>query len=601
MDIINTFSRERLLELRGRLEDLNVDGFIVPHSDEYQNEFLPSRSERLAWLTSFDGSAGLAVITADKAAIFVDGRYTLQVQEQVDASLYSYEPLVDRSVTEWIQINLGHGMRLAYDSWLHSANEVNLLEIACSKVGTILVSLNINPIDEIWKDQPLPPKMPIIPHELCYTGLKSSLKCKEIALKIKRNNNDAVVLTKPESIAWLLNVRGNDVPFTPLPLSFAILHSDEKVDWFVYSEKISKELISHIGKRVSLHSPEELGSALDKLGKAGANVQVCADTTSSWIYQRLSMSGANIYEFIDPVVLPKAIKNQTELSGSRAAHLRDGVAIVKFLTWLADIMPKQKITEISAAQKLAEFRSKGDLFRGLSFETISGSGPNGAIVHYRVTQDTVRHLRAGEFYLFDSGGQYLDGTTDVTRTIALGNPSHEMRDRYTRVLKGHIALAKARFPAGTTGAQIDSLARQFLWQLGLDYDHGTGHGVGSYLGVHEGPQRISKAGTKQALEPGMIISNEPGYYKQGSYGIRIENLLAVVVDEGVEEAKVETYGFETLTLVPIDLSCLELPLLTLQERDWINDYHAKVKSEIGPLLDNKARDWLSYSTREIES
>jgi Xaa-Pro aminopeptidase len=600
MGNLNTFSRERLIELRATLKTLNVDGFIVPHSDEYQNEFLPARAERLAWLTAFDGSAGLAIITANKAAIFVDGRYTLQVQNQVDNTLYSYEHLTDHPVTEWVQKNLCQGTRLAYDSWLHSANQVNALELACSNVGAKLVAVDTNPIDEIWKNQPEPPKTPIIPHELRYSGRTSLQKCEEVALKIVENNNDAVVLNKPESIAWLLNVRGNDVPYTPLPLSFAILNSDATVDWFVYPEKISKQLISHIGKRVLLHSPDELGSALDKLGKAGAAVQICPDTTSSWIYQRLTKSGADIHQSIDPVVLPKAIKNEIELSGSRSAHLRDGVAIVKFLAWLVDTMPKREITEISAAHKLAEFRSKGDLFRGLSFETISGSGPNAAIVHYRVTQDTVRHLCSGVFYLFDSGGQYLDGTTDVTRTIALGAPSDEMRDRYTRVLKGHIAIATSRFPAGTTGAQIDGLARQFLWQLGLDYDHGTGHGVGSYLGVHEGPQRISKAGTKQVLQPGMIISNEPGYYKQGSYGIRIENLLAVVVDEGVDEAKEETYSFETLTLAPIDLSCVELPLLTLQERVWINGYHSKVMSKIGPLVDSKTRDWLSFSTRELE-
>ena len=600
MGNLNTFSRERLIELRARLKKLNVDGFIVPHSDEYQNEFLPARAERLAWLTAFDGSAGLAIITANKAAIFVDGRYTLQVQNQVDNTLYSYEHLIDQPVTEWVQKNICQGTRLAYDSWLHSANQVNALELACNNVGAKLVAVDTNPIDEIWKNQPPPPKTPIIPHELCYSGRTSLQKCEEVALKIAENNNDAVVLNKPESIAWLLNVRGNDVPYTPLPLSFAILNRDATVDWFVYPEKISKQLILHIGKRVSLYSPDELGSALDKLGKVGAAVQICPDTTSSWIYQRLAKSGADIHQSIDPVVLPKAIKNKIELSGSRAAHLRDGVAIAKFLAWLVDIMPKSEITEISAAHKLAEFRSKGDLFRGLSFETISGSGPNGAIVHYRVTQDTVRHLCSGEFYLFDSGGQYLDGTTDVTRTIALGSPSDEMRDRYTRVLKGHIAIATSRFPAGTTGAQIDGLARQFLWQLGLDYDHGTGHGVGSYLGVHEGPQRISKAGTKQVLQPGMIISNEPGYYKQGSYGIRIENLLTVVVEEGVDEAKEETYGFETLTLAPIDLSCVELPLLTLQERVWINGYHYKVMSKIGPLVDSKTRDWLSFSTRELE-
>ena len=590
----------RLAALRARLTSAKLDGFIVPHADEHQNEFLPPRAERLAWLTGFTGSAGMAVVLADQAAVFVDGRYTLQVRAQVDGDLYSYHHLVDEPVTEWLEQNLSKGARLGYDPWLHGVRGVERLRQACDKVDAELVAVEANPVDAVWPDQPAPPQTPVVPHELRFAGRASAEKRQELAEQLAENDTAAVVLTQPDSIAWLLNVRGNDVDHTPLPLSFAILNADATVDWFVDPAKVSDDLTAHLGNGVTRHQPDALGKALDRLGKAGKRVQACPDTAPSWVFDRLADAKADIRRAADPVTLPKAIKNDTELAGARAAHRRDGAALTRFLAWLAATAPAGGITEIGAVEKLADFRGTGDLFRELSFGTISGAGPNGAIVHYRVTPETDRPLASGELYLVDSGAQYLDGTTDVTRTVAIGTPSAEMRDRFTRVLKGHIAIAMARFPTGATGAQLDTLARQFLWQSGLDYDHGTGHGVGSYLGVHEGPHRISKAGTAQALQAGMIVSNEPGYYKEGAYGIRIENLVAVAPVDSIAGAEREMLGFETLTLAPIDRACVETALLSDAERAWLDDYHARVMAEIGPLVDDATSDWLAAATQPLE-
>ena len=589
----------RLAALRAQLAAVKLDGFIVPHSDEHQNEFLPPRAERLAWLTGFTGSAGMAIVLADQAAVFVDGRYTLQVRNQVEAALYSFHHLIEQPATDWIAENLGKGARLGYDPWLHGVRGVDRLRQACDKAGAELVAVDGNPLDAVWTDQPLPPQTPVVPHELRFTGRASAEKRTELAEKLADNDITAVVLTQPDSIAWLLNVRGNDVSHTPLPLSFAILNADATVDWFVDPAKISDPLIEHLGNGVSRHAPDALGGALDRLGKTGARVQACPDTAASWVFDRLTAAGADIRRAADPVTLPKAIKNQTELDGTRAAHRRDGAALTRFLAWLASEAPGGSVTEIGAVEKLADIRGSGDRFRELSFDTISGAGPNGAIVHYRVTPETDRALASGELYLVDSGAQYLDGTTDVTRTVAIGAPSVEMRDRFTRVLKGHIAIARARFPTGTTGGQLDSLARQFLWQSGLDYDHGTGHGVGSYLGVHEGPHRISKAGTTQALQPGMIVSNEPGYYKEGAYGIRIENLVAVVPVDGIAGAERDILGFETLTLAPLDPACVEASLLSEEESAWFDAYQARVMTEIGPLVDDATRSWLATVTQPL--
>ena len=586
---------DRLGALRARLDEAGLDGFVVPHADTHQNEFLPPDAERLAWLTGFTGSAGTAVVLRDRAAIFVDGRYTLQVRDQTDGELYEFRHLIEEPVAGWLTEHLPAGARLGYDPWLHTKSQAERLARTTDRAGAELVPVAANPLDAIWTDRPPAPCAPVVPHEGRFAGRDSADKRTEIAETLKGGGADAVVLTQPDSIAWLLNIRGADVDHTPLPLSFAILHADASVDWFVATEKLSDELAPHLGDHVRVHVPEAFAGALE--GLAGRRVLVSADTAAAWVFDRLA--DAEVLRGSDPVTLPKAIKNVVELEGTRVAHLRDALALARFLHWLDCTAPGGGVDEMSAAAKLEEFRRTGEHFRDTSFDTISGAGPNGAIVHYRVTPGTNRALGDGELYLVDSGAQYLDGTTDVTRTIAIGTPTDEMRDRFTRVLKGHIALAALRFPAGTTGAQIDAFARAALWQAGIDYDHGTGHGVGSYLGVHEGPQRISKAGGSVALAPGMIVSNEPGYYRAGEFGIRIENLVAVSPAEEIIGGERPMLGFETLTLAPIDRCLIDTVLLDRAEREWLDAYHARVASEVGPLLDGDVRDWLMAATAPL--
>ncbi len=586
---------DRLGALRARLDEAGLDGFVVPHADAHQNEFLPPDAERLAWLTGFTGSAGTAVVLRERAAIFVDGRYTLQVRDQADGDLYEFRHLIEEPVAGWLTEHLPAGARLGYDPWLHTKSQAERLARAADRAGAELVPVAENPLDATWTDRPPAPRTPVVPHEGRFAGRDSADKRTEIAEIIKGGGADATVLTQPDSIAWLLNIRGADVDHTPLPLSFAILHADASVDWFVAAEKLMDELAPHLGDRVRVHVPEAFADALE--GLAGRRVLVSADTAAAWVFDRLA--DAEVLRGDDPVTRPKAIKNTTELEGTRVAHLRDALALARFLHWLDCTAPGGGVDEMSAAAKLEDFRRTGEHFRDTSFDTISGAGPNGAIVHYRVTPGTNRALGDGELYLVDSGAQYLDGTTDVTRTIAIGTPTDEMRDRFTRVLKGHIALAALRFPAGTTGAQIDAFARAALWQAGIDYDHGTGHGVGSYLGVHEGPQRISKAGGSVALAPGMIVSNEPGYYRAGEYGIRIENLVAVSPAEDIVGGERPMLGFETLTLAPIDRRLIDTVLLDRAEREWLDAYHARVASEVGPLLDGDVRDWLMAATAPL--
>ena len=586
---------DRLGALRARLDEAGLDGFVVPHADAHQNEFLPPDAERLAWLTGFTGSAGTAVVLRERAAIFVDGRYTLQVRDQADGDLYEFRHLIEEPVADWLTEHLPAGARLGYDPWLHTKSQAERLARAADRAGAELVPVPENPVDATWTDRPPAPRTPVVPHEGRFAGRDSADKRTEIAEIIKGGGADATVLTQPDSIAWLLNIRGADVDHTPLPLSFAILHADASVDWFVAAEKLTDELAPHLGDRVRVHVPEAFADALE--GLAGRRVLVSADTAAAWVFDRLA--DAEVLRGDDPVTRPKAIKNTTELEGTRVAHLRDALALARFLHWLDCTAPGGGVDEMSAAAKLEDFRRTGEHFRDTSFDTISGAGPNGAIVHYRVTPGTNRALGDGELYLVDSGAQYLDGTTDVTRTIAIGTPTDEMRDRFTRVLKGHIALAALRFPAGTTGAQIDAFARAALWQAGIDYDHGTGHGVGSYLGVHEGPQRISKAGGSVALAPGMIVSNEPGYYRAGEYGIRIENLVAVLPAEDIVGGERPMLGFETLTLAPIDRRLIDTVLLDRAEREWLDAYHARVASEVGPLLDGDVRDWLMAATAPL--
>lgn len=595
-----TTSADRLRDLRAELGRRGLDGFLVPMADEYQNEYVPPRAKRIEWLTGFTGSAGLVVVLAERAAVFTDGRYTLQVADQVDGDLYELQHITEAPPADWIGQHLPAGAKLGYDPWLFTADGVRRFAEAAEKAGGTLTPTDGNPIDTIWADQPPVPMAPVLPHDIAYAGQSSAEKRAQLAEQMRKDGVDAAVITASDSIAWLLNIRGDDVSHTPLPLSLAILHADAQVDFFLDAAKRSDGLDAHLGNEVAIQAPDSFGDVLDKLGQDGKAVLVDPAVSANWVFERLDKAGGKIIRRADPCQLPKACKNETELNGTRAAHRRDGAAVTRFLRWLDENAADGSIDEITAADRLAALRGENDLFRDLSFDTISGAGPNGAIVHYRVTPESNRKLEPGTLYLVDSGAQYLDGTTDITRTIAIGEPTAEMRDRFTRVLKGHIAIATCRFPDGTTGSQIDVLARHALWQAGLDFDHGTGHGVGSYLGVHEGPQRISKVGNTVALKPGMIVSNEPGYYKTDGYGIRIENLVAVVAADDMADAERPMLKFETLTHAPIDLNLVEPKLLQDDEKAWLNDYHADVRAMLSPQIDASSQDWLEKATRPID-
>ncbi|BBK33637.1 Xaa-Pro aminopeptidase [Stella humosa] len=587
----------RLELLRAELAARGLAGFVVPLADEHQGEYLPPRAQRLTWLTGFTGSAGMAVVLRSAAAIFVDGRYTLQVRDEVPADLLAPRHVADEPVGDWLAQLLQPGERVGYDAWLHTPAQVARLKTAVEAAGGTLVAVDGNPLDAVWVDQPGPPAALAHPHPLVHAGETAAAKRLRIADLLAGTRADAVVLSAPDSIAWLLNVRGGDVPCTPFVLSFAVLHRDGQVDWFVDERKLGPEMAAHLGNGVRVAPPAGFGPALDALVRGGGRVLADPASAPSWVFDRIAAAGGTAISGDDPCMLPKACKNPVEIAGFRAAHRRDAIALVRFLAWLAT-NAGHGIDELDAVERLRALRAESALYRDASFPTISGSGPNGAIVHYRASPRSNRKLGRGELYLVDSGGQYPDATTDVTRTIAVGQPTAEMRDRFTRVLKGHIAIATAVFPRGTTGAQIDVLARQALWQVGVDFDHGTGHGVGSYLSVHEGPHRISKAGSTVALRPGMVVSNEPGYYKTGAFGIRIENLVTVVpvVLPGAERPML---GFETLTLAPIDRDLVDLDLLTPAERGWLDAYHARVRAEIGPLVDGETGRWLDAVTRPL--
>ncbi len=586
----------RLAALRDELKRRGLEGFIIPRSDEYQGEYVPARAERLSWLTGFTGSAGAAVVLLNKAAVFIDGRYTVQAAEQVDASAFENASLVDNPPPDWIEANLPKGAKFAYDPWLHSASAVEALQTSVAKVGGTLVACADNPLDAIWDDQPAAPLGAVAIQQLEHAGEASDSKRERIAKSLRDAKTDAAVLTLPESIAWLLNIRGSDVPHTPFPHSFAMLNNDGHVELFIDRRKFTPGIEVWLGNHVTVRPPEELGAHLKAQSKK--RIQIDPATASSWLFDQLRAGGAEIVRGPDPVLLPKACKNETELNGTRRAHERDGAALSKFLAWIAREGPKGKVDEIEACRVLESYRAETGTLKDLSFGSISGAGANAALPHYRVTKKSNRKIQSGEIYLIDSGGQYLDGTTDVTRTIAVGTPTAEMKDRFTRVLKGHIALARARFPEGTTGVQLDTLARMALWDGGYDYDHGTGHGVGAYLSVHEGPQNISKRVLNVPLKPGMIVSNEPGYYKVGAYGIRIENLIVVTEpkDIGGDRKMME---FETLTLAPIDLALVEPKMLTEGERQWLNAYHARVRQVHSGKVDAETQSWMTEATREI--
>lgn len=576
---------DKLTALRAELAKLKVDAFLVPRTDEYQNEYVPACAERLAWLTSFTGSAGTAIVLADQAALFVDGRYTLQAPAEVDTQLFAIHHSGTTPPADWLFNTLPDGAQVGFDPWLHPQSwvETNAKKLASRRIA--LVPLSYNPIDRCWADRPPAPRAPFVVQPAEFAGESAQSKRLRIAQMLKDSGTDAFVLTAPDSIAWLLNIRGHDVPHTPLPLCFAILHAAGTVDLFVDAAKITDDVRAHLGNAVQLEAPEKLGQAINTLSRTCV---LAADSNASaaWIFA--AAADDNIRRQTDPCLLPKARKNPAELAGTRAAHLRDGAAMVRLLSTI-----KAGDDELGVTERLYLARTQGEHFRDLSFDTIAGSGPNGAIVHYRSSEKTNRRLQEGELFLLDSGAQYVDGTTDITRTIAIGTPTPEMKDRFTRVLKGHIAIATALFPKGTTGHQLDAFARHALWQIGADFDHGTGHGVGSYLSVHEGPQRISpRPSPLGVLEEGMILSNEPGYYKSGAYGIRIENLI-VVQKATLPGAEREMLGFETITLCPIDRNLIEVSLLSADERSWLNAYHARVLAALAPQLDATNQHWLA--------
>ena len=594
-----TQNTDPITALRAELARQNLDGFIVPRADAHQGEYVPPFAARLGWVSGFTGSAGVAVILRDRAAIFVDGRYTLQVRDQVNTDLISPRSITDEPPEQWIAQTLSPGQKLGFDPWLHTLEGTERLEKACEKAGATLIPCPQNPVDTVWRDQPAAPSAPIVPHPIRYAGEAASSKRDRIGKKIKELGADATVLTLPDSIAWLLNIRGGDVSHSPLPLCFAILHADATVELFAAPAKIDAELQSHLGDEVSIAAPDAFDTALTRLGQQQATVSIDRTSAAVRIVRQLEQSGASLLFNPDPCLLPKALKNDVEISGMRAAHLRDGAALSNFLAWLDQEAPAGKVDELAAAAALQRFREATGALKDLSFPTISGAGANGAIVHYAVTEKTNRLLEPGTLYLVDSGGQYLDGTTDVTRTVAIGTPTPEQITRFTQVLKGHIALSRIRFPKGVSGAHLDVLARQFLWQAGLDFDHGTGHGVGSYLSVHEGPQNISRRPNNVALQPGMILSNEPGYYKAGEFGIRIENLVLVTLPSVPEGGEREMMGFEPLTLAPIDLRLVDPALLNGDERDWLNNYHTRVHEELAAHVDTATQPWLAQATRAI--
>ncbi len=581
----------RLDALRQELAKRGLDGFVVPISDEHLSEYVGAYAQRLQWLTGFNGSAGTGVVLAQKAAIFVDGRYTLQVRDQVDARLWEYESVPATSVARWLGEHAADGARIGYDAWLHSKAWAEAVARELAKRNATLVAVETNAIDAVWNDQPSPSAAAAIVHEDAHAGRTSAEKRAALAEWLQAEKLDATVISALDSIAWLLNIRGSDVDRTPVVLSYVIAHANGTADLYIDPGKVTPQLAAHLGNAVRLQPRDEFAAAL--VAHKGKRIAIDRDRSVAAIFDALAKGGAEAVEKTDPCILPKAVKNQVEQAGHRAAQARDGAAMARFLHWLSVEAPGGNVMEIDAAERLHQFRRETGGLRDLSFDTISGAGPNGAIVHYRVSEETNRRLEPGSVYLVDSGGQYPDGTTDITRTIWIGpgEAPAQIKDRYTRVLKGHIALARATFPKGTDGAQLDTLARQFLWAAGIDYAHGTGHGVGSFLSVHEGPQRIAKTGNGQELLPGMIVSNEPGYYKTGDYGIRIENLLLVEPRE-IAGSEGGWLGFETLTLVPIDKTLVDLTLLDRAETGWWNAYHARVRDVLAPWLDGPALAWL---------
>jgi Xaa-Pro aminopeptidase len=586
----------RVAALRAELARRGLAGFIVPSADRHQNEYPPPSELRLTWLTGFTGSAGLAIVLSDRAAIFADGRYTLQVHDQVDGTIFTVEHLVEAPPDTWIEANLPAGGKLGYDPWLHTVEGAERLAKACAAAGGTLQPTDPNPIDTIWADRPAAPLGPVTLHDLRYAGEEATAKLARIREELTKLRADALVVSDAHATAWTFNIRGADVAHTPLPLAFAIVPKAGRPALYIQGRKLDNAVRRHLEEVTDVREPASFTRDLAALGAEQRVVRLDQATAADALARAITAAGGKIQRGPDPIVAMKAVKNPTEIAGARAAHQRDGAAMARFLAWFDREAPRGRLTETDAVAALETFRRDTGALKDVSFPTIAGAGPNGAIVHYRVTRASNRTISPGELFLIDSGGQYLDGTTDITRTVAVGTPGDEMRERFTRVLKGHIAIARAVFPDGASGAQLDSFARQFLWSAGLDFDHGTGHGVGSYLSVHEGPARISKLGAA-ALKRGMILSNEPGYYKPGAYGIRIENLLLVVAGPAIAGGEKTLNAFESLTLAPIDRRLVEPCLMTDDERHWLDDYHARVAQTLRPLVDEQTRAWLEGATR----
>ncbi|MGJ5137688.1 aminopeptidase P family protein [Bradyrhizobium oligotrophicum] len=587
----------RLAALREELARRKLAGFIVPRADQQQNEYVPPSEERLAWLTGFTGSAGLAIVLSQAAAIFVDGRYTLQAGKQVDGKAWMVESLIEPPPESWLTRHLQSGDRVGFDPWLHTTAAAERLAAACAKAGAELVPVERNPVDSIWTERPLPPLGAVAIHGAELSGESEADKLGRIRQEIERLGVEALVLSDSHNVAWTFNIRGADVSHTPLPLSYALVPKTGRPTIFIDSRKLSNLTRDHLEQSAEVAEPDALTPRLSELAQSGAAVALDSATAADALTRLIQGAGGKAVRGADPVSLLKAAKNAVEIDGTRRAHQRDAVALARFLAFIDREAPKGSLTEIDAVEALESFRRDTGALKDVSFPTISGTGPNGAIVHYRVTRKSNRRIMPGDLLLIDSGAQYQDGTTDVTRTIAVGAPTEEMRDRFTRVLRGHLAIARAIFPDGTTGAQLDTLARQFLWQAGIDFEHGTGHGVGSYLSVHEGPARISKLGTTP-LKRGMILSNEPGYYKTDAFGIRIEN-LELVVAKDVAGAEKPMNGFEALTLAPIDRRLIDVAMLSAEERAWLDAYHARVRETVRAALDDSDQRWLDQATAPL--
>jgi Xaa-Pro aminopeptidase len=581
----------RLADLRGQMKALGLDAFIIPRADAHQGEYVAEADARLAWLTGFTGSAGFAIVTETRAGVFIDGRYRVQVRGQVDLAQFTPVNWPETRPSDWLREALPEGGRVGFDPWLHTRKEIETMEAALG--GTIaMIAVEANPVDAVWPDRPAPPVGAARIHPEDLAGESAAAKRARLAAELKAAGQAAALLTLPDSISWLLNIRGSDLPRNPVVQSFAVLSDSGQVSLFADPAKFSPEVRAHLGNEVSVLHAEALPAALTDLE---GPVRLDPASAPEAAFRILEAAGTDVARGPDPAVLPKARKNAAELAGMRAAHLRDGAAMVRLLAWL-DRQDPAALTEIDVVRQLEGFRREAGII-DISFETIMGSGPHGAIVHYRVSEASNRRLAPGELLLIDSGGQYPDGTTDITRTVALGEAPREAVAPYTAVLRGMIALSRARFPKGVAGAHLDALARQFLWSEGLDYDHGTGHGVGAALCVHEGPVRISRA-SDMSLEAGMILSNEPGYYREGSFGIRIENLIAVT--EAEAEPGRHMLGFETLTICPIDRRLIDLRALSRDERIWLDAYHAQVREALSPLLDGEALAWLEGATAPLQ-